>query len=323
MRRTIRRWVAPRLGLLVHHAPAEFSVPAVYARARPPADPPLISIVTPSFNQAHFLERTIDSVLGQDYPRLEYIVQDAASTDGTRELLQAYSGCLDWVAEPDGGQADGINRGFSRSSGEIMAYLNSDDLLLPGALAYVSRYFRAHPEVDALYGHRVLIDGDDMRIGSWIVPPHDEEILRWADFVPQETLFWRREIWERAGGALDVSFAYALDWDMLLRFADVGASIVRVPRFLGAFRIHDTQKTTAHHEVGAREVARLRQRTLGRTVTQEEVMAQVAGYLRRHLVSHGANRVREAVAWRRIDVPAYFQAPERRSPRSRANAPVR
>jgi glycosyltransferase involved in cell wall biosynthesis len=307
VRRAVRRWTTPRLGLLVHHEPMTLTVPAAYARERPLAEPPMITIVTPSFNQAHFLKRTINSVLGQQYPRLEYIVQDGASTDGTTELLGACSARVDWRSEPDEGQADGINRGFNRSTGEIMAYLNSDDLLLPGALMRVARFFRDHPEVDAIYGHRVLIDEDDQRIGSWIVPQHNDDVLRWADFVPQETLFWRREIWDRSGGAVDASFAYALDWDLLLRFVEAGARIVRIPRFLGAFRIHDAQKTTAHHTVGELEVARLRQRSLGREVTQEEVMERVAWYLRRHVMAHLAQGVREAVRPNRLDVLPYFE----------------
>jgi hypothetical protein len=108
-----------------------------------------------------------------------------------------------------------LNWGFRRITGEIMAYLNSDDLLIPGALHHVAEYFHRHPEVD--------IDHDPV----WVLPPHDNDVLSWADYVPQETLFWRRRIWDKIGGAFDESFDFALDWDLLLRFRDVGARLVR------------------------------------------------------------------------------------------------
>jgi glycosyltransferase involved in cell wall biosynthesis len=307
VRETARRWRTPRLGLLYHHDPAPLTVPSYYTRACVLADPPLISIATPSYNQAAYLGRTMASVLGQDYPRIEYVVQDAESSDETREVLEGWhDDRLSWFCEPDRGQADGINRGLRRTRGEIMAYLNSDDLLLPGALTAVGRFFAENPKVDAVYGHRVLIDENDDRIGSWIVPRHDDEALRWADYVPQETLFWRRSLWERVGGRIDDSFAYALDWDLLLRFLEVGARIERVPRFLGAFRVHAAQKTTANHDVGEREVALLRERSFGRPVTHDEVMEHLSRYLRRHVVAHGVQRARDALHPARMAVAPYF-----------------
>src|SRR5207302_369335 len=140
--------------------------------------------------------------------------------------------------------ANGLNVGFEHATGEIMAYLNSDDVLLPGALNYVANYFREHPEVDVVYGHRVVIDEYDQEIGRWVLPGHDDEVLSWADYVPQETLFWRRRIWEDAGGMIDESFRFAIDWDLLIRFRDAGARMARLPRFLGGFRVHPHQKTS-------------------------------------------------------------------------------
>ena len=99
--------------------------------------------------------------------------------------------------------------------------------------------------MDVVYGHRLMIDQTDGQIGAWVLPPHSDLALTLADFVPQETLFWRRRIWDEAGGFVDPRFGYALDWDLLLRFRDAGAKMVRFPRFLGAFRIHAEQKTTA------------------------------------------------------------------------------
>jgi glycosyltransferase involved in cell wall biosynthesis len=257
-----------------------------------PSPAPLISIVTPSFNQAHFLERTIQSVLNQDYPALEYIIRDGGSTDETLAVLDRYRDRLAHCAsQKDNGQAHALNLGFARAAGEIMAYLNSDDLLLPGALAYIAAYFAQHPEVDVVYGHRVVIDENDNEIGRWVLPPHDDKILRWADYIPQETLFWRRRIWERSGGALDESFRFALDWDLLLRFQGAGAKMVCLPRFLGAFRVHPAQKTSTQLEdVGAEEMARLRQRCLGRPVSWAEIGRGIGPYLAKSVIYHGLYR---------------------------------
>ena len=244
--------------------------------------------MTPSLNQAPFLARTIESVLNQEYSRLEYVIRDGASTDGTKELLEGFTReALICESAPDDGQADAINMGFRKTTGEIMAYLNSDDLLLPGCLNYVAGFFDEHPEVDVIYGHRVLIDDQDREIGRWVLPQHDSEVLQWVDYLPQETLFWRRRIWEKIGGSLDTSFKYAMDWDLILRFINEKAKFVRVPRFLGAFRVHENQKTTAASRAwGEPEVARLRERCQGRPVTPEEALWKVRGYLLRHVFLH-------------------------------------
>jgi glycosyltransferase involved in cell wall biosynthesis len=226
------------------------------------------------------------SVLEQHYPELEYIVQDGGSSDGTASILQRYGTRLSHCeCRSDAGQADGINRGFLHATGEIMAYLNADDLLLPGALRYVAAFFAGRPEVDVVYSHRVLIDEIEQEVGRWVLPPHDDEILSWSDYVPQETVFWRRRIWERVGGSMDESFRFALDWDLLLRFRAAGATFVRLPRFLAAFRVHPQQKTSAQMaEVGAREMDRLRERCHGRPVSPAEVALRTRRYLRRHLL---------------------------------------
>jgi hypothetical protein len=280
--------IRPRLGQLSHYAPRPLRLPEKYARLAAPPNPPRISIVTPSFNQAHLIERTIRSVLDQAYPNLEYIVQDGASTDGTAGVLARFDDRLcHWESKPDRGQTDAINRGFARATGDILAYLNSDDLLLPGALNAVARYFIEHPEIDAVYGHRILIDEQDREIGRWILPRHDDRVLSWADYVPQETLFWRRRAWDKVGARFDDTFHFAMDWDFLLRLRDAGARIARMPRFLGAFRIHQQQKTSAAMaDLGASEMARLRLRSLGYVPAPEEVHVHVAPYLARHMWCH-------------------------------------
>jgi glycosyltransferase involved in cell wall biosynthesis len=249
--------------------------------------------VTPSFGQGAFLERTLRSVLDQDYPRLEYIVQDGGSLDYSVAILERYRARLArCVSAPDRGQAHAVNLGFAGSTGEVMGYLNSDDLLLPGALHAVGAAFERHPEVDVVYGHRIVIDEEDREIGRWVLPTHDDVVLSWADYVPQETLFWRRRLWDRVGGHMDESFRFALDWDLLLRFRDAGARFLRLPRFLGCFRVHATQKTSARMEdLGLVEMARLRERCHGRAVTDDEIRGQVRPYLWRHLVRHKLYRL--------------------------------
>jgi GT2 family glycosyltransferase len=282
-----RYWLAylagVRIGTLYHHAPRPLELPRRYARTPLPPDPPTVSVVTPSFNQGRFLEQTLHSVLSQNYPRLEYVVQDGGSTDDSAAILARHGSRLaHWESAPDDGQARALNLGFRRTAGEVMAYLNADDLLLPGSLAYVADYFARHPEVDVVYGHRVLIDEEGGEIGRWVLPPHCDEVLSWADFVPQETLFWRRRAWERAGGTIDESFRFAMDWDLLLRFRDAGAKFIRLPRFLGAFRVHAAQKTQDLNAVGRDESARLRRRLHGRPVSDFEIMARTRGYVLRH-----------------------------------------
>jgi glycosyltransferase involved in cell wall biosynthesis/GT2 family glycosyltransferase len=285
-KKRLGRLLLPTAGVLRQHSPRPLAIRAGAATEVAPCPAPLISVVTPSYNQAAFLERTIRSVLSQNYPRLEYIVQDGGSSDATALVLRRFAASLThWESIPDHGQAHALNLGFRHTTGEIMAYLNSDDLLLPGSLAAVARFFAGHPDVDVVYSHRVIIDPDDQEVGRWVLPPHDNDILAWDDYVPQETLFWRRSIWERAGGRMDESFHFALDWDLLLRFRKAGARFVRLPRFLGAFRIHPQQKTSARFtELYYPEVRRLRERCHGRTIAREEVLRARRPYLRRQVL---------------------------------------
>lgn len=233
----------------------------------PDSQLPEFDIVTPSYNQDRFLESTMLSVLNQKYPKLRYHVQDGGSKDRSVEILRRYEGQLtSWETAKDRGQSDAIRQGFEKLSGapeDIMAWLNSDDLIAPRALRYVGEYFARHPDVDVVYGHRIVIDDFDQEIGRWFLPRHDPEVLEWIDYVPQETMFFRRRAWHAIGG-LDPSFQFALDWDLLTRFQQARARIVRLPYFLGAFRVHVEQKTSAViHTTGHEEMTRIRTRIHG------------------------------------------------------------
>ncbi len=245
---------------------------------------PRLAIVTPSFRSGRFLAETVTSVL-RESEDVDYVVQDGGSDDETQEILQQFAARLHACeSAPDNGQSHAIAKGFAKTTGaptDIMAWLNADDCYLSGALQFVRAYFARHPEVDVIYGNRVLIDEDSSEIGRWFLPSHDPCVLRLNDFVPQETLFWRRRIWDRVGG-VDTSLRFALDWDLLLRFAAAGAKIVHVPYFLACFRIHSQQKTSAQmHSVGQAEIDLLRQRTLGHILPPEKLARDP--HLRRYL----------------------------------------
>lgn len=290
-RRNASRWLrdmsAPRLVHLRQHAARPLLIPSSYYATDPPEPAPTISIVTPSLNQGGFLERTLYSVISQNYPALQYVVQDGGSTDGSIEILRRYARWLsNWTVEADEGQADALNRGFTHTSGEIMAYLNSDDLLLPGSLAYVARYFAQHRDVDVVYGHRVIINAEDAQVGVHVLPAHDDKTLSLFDFVPQETLFWRRGAWESAGGGFDTSFQFGLDWELLLRMRDSGAKMMRVPRFLGAFRVHNDQKTATSLAQYYVEANTLRARANGTALSEDQAFIRTAPYMRRHVAHH-------------------------------------
>jgi glycosyltransferase involved in cell wall biosynthesis len=223
-------------------------------------------LATPTLNQATFLEDTLRSVLGQGYRGLRYLVKDGGSTDDTLSLLRKYKGTgLRCYGGRDDGQAAAIAYAFSEGlegapDTELMGWINSDDCYAPGALRFVGAYFRDHPEVDVVYGHRIVIDADNREVGRWVLPPHRNQLLKWVDYVPQETLFWRRRIWDRSGG-INPCFHYAMDWDLLLRFQKAGAKVVRLPWFLGAFRVHDAQKTSScYTDCGRKEIRLIRER---------------------------------------------------------------
>ena|SRR5688572_8802528 len=280
------RWRRPRLGLLYQHRPVPLRVPDFYYKKKSGLNAPTISLVTPSLNQGQFLAAACESVLSQKYARLEYIVRDGKSIDGSHSVLRRFEDRITAIRiADDGGQAEALNLGFGESTGEIMAWLNADDILLPGSLDYVAGFFSRYPEIDLIYGHRVLIDECGLEIGRWILPPFDGEMLRWTDYVPQETMFWRRSLWEKSGGALDKSFTYALDWELLLRFMNHGARIRRVPRFLGGFRVHALQKTQANASTsGATEIALLLENLHGRKVSLEEVSSRTKLYFARSTI---------------------------------------
>lgn len=255
---------------------------------------PLVSVVTPSFNQSRYLEKTLRSVLHQSYALVEYLVIDGGSTDETAALLRRYRGAVDvLMSEPDRGQADALHKGFALASGDVLAWLNADDCYAsPEAIARVVAHFKSHPEVDVLFGRRVVVDAAGRFVSRWPRIRFHAETLRHVDFIPQECCFWRRSVWERAGACIDRSFDFAMDYELWLRFLACGARFLAVGDTIGLFRQHGEQKSQADwHDKGWPEVRRLHARE-GITLTPAEMETAFA----RHVFGAGW-RGRPRRAW--------------------------
>jgi len=205
----------------------------------------LVSIVTPSFNQALYLEATIRSVLEQDYPDLEYIIVDGGSRDGSVDMIKKYADRLAWwISEADKGQTDAINKGFARAKGEIFAWLNSDDTYRPGAVAEAVAFLRSWPEVGLVYGDANFIDENGRVIGRFPAAQTDYRRLRRGYVhIPQQAAFFRADLWRKVG-PLDPSFYFAMDYDLWVRIAKL-APIQYTPRTWANFRLHTHGKTIA------------------------------------------------------------------------------
>lgn len=254
-----------------------------------------ISVITPSFQQGGFIERTIESVLSQrgDF-QLEYLVVDGGSTDATLSVLRRYEGRLRWVSEPDRGQCDAINKGLRMTSGEVVAWLNSDDTYEPGALQAAVAALRGGARW--CHGECRIVDAHDREIRRGVTAYKNAQARRWSvrrllgrNFISQPATFFRRDLVE-AVGPLDEALHYAMDYDLWLRFARV-APPVFVPRPLAAFRWHGGSKTGARYRVGAWEAFRI----AGRHARGAERLA---------LPGHLARYAAQVAVYRALDLAA-------------------
>jgi glycosyltransferase involved in cell wall biosynthesis len=202
---------------------------------------PLVSIVTPSYNQASFLETTIRSVLDQDYPSVEYFVMDGGSNDESVDVIRKYAGQLSgWVSQKDHGQGDAINKGFARANGEIVAWLNSDDYYLPKAIDSAVKVFAQNPDAALVYGDMLAVDQNGQTLNILKYGQYSLDDLLCFQIIGQPAVFFRREAYEQAGG-LDVAFHYMLDHHLWIRIARE-AKIVYVPQTWAAARFHPDAK---------------------------------------------------------------------------------
>jgi glycosyltransferase involved in cell wall biosynthesis len=224
---------------------------------------PLISIVTPSYNQASYLEETIQSVLSQDNANLEYIIIDGGSTDGSVEIIKRYESKLSWwVSEPDLGQTDAINKGFERANGEIFAWLNSDDTYLPNAVHEAVTFLQKFQDVGMVYGDANLVDKDGDIIGKF--PARQTDYLRLRHgyvHIPQQSAFFRAALWKKVG-PLDPTFYFAMDYDLWVRLAKI-SNVQYHPRLWANFRLHRGTKSVTEDDRCWPEMLRVHQREGG------------------------------------------------------------
>lgn len=205
---------------------------------------PLVTVVTPSFNQANYLEDAIRSVLRQEYPNIEYLVIDGGSTDGSLEIIQRYEDRLAaWISEPDAGQAEAINKGLNRAAGNIVAWLNSDDVYLPGAVSQAVKALGAHPEAGMVYGDGIMV-GSDLRILDYhTYSPLDVVDLLSFEVLLQPSVFMRRDVLKEVG-YLNQGYHLILDHELWVRIA-TSRPIIHVPGFWALERTHQEAKTIA------------------------------------------------------------------------------
>ena len=213
---------------------------------------PKISVITPSYNQAQYLEETILSVLDQNYERLEFIVIDGGSTDQSVAVIRKYESRLAyWVSEKDYGQAHALNKGLAQAGGDIVAYLNSDDLYEAGAFAAVVSWFQQHPECEWLCGDtRMFGEQHETQIISAQVPKSAAHALSWAYAAPQPGMFWRRSLLSEG---FDERWRYCFDHELYVRLLLAGHRCEHLPQTLAAYRLHATSKTVAEGDLFDRE----------------------------------------------------------------------
>jgi glycosyltransferase involved in cell wall biosynthesis len=230
-----------------------------------PSAPPLVSIVTPSFNQGAFIAETVESVLSQDYSAVEYLVMDGGSTDGTLDVLRRFGDRVKWVSEPDRGQTDAINKGWRQATGDIIAWLNADDLYLPGALAQVAGFFQAHAGIDAVYGDCDYVDAGGRTLEPYPTRPYDYVTLVRAarNFIPQPATFLRRRVLDSVGYP-DESLHYVMDFDYWLRVG-LRHAVAYLPARLAATRLHAGAKSVTSGAGFGRELAGVYRRLFARS----------------------------------------------------------
>ena len=221
---------------------------------------PKLSIITPSFNQGEFLEATIQSVLNQKYPNLEYIIIDGGSTDESAQIIKKYESHLTyWVSEKDKGQTDAINKGILKSTGDILGWINSDDIYMPGAFNHVIRAFQTHSDCSVVHGDRILIDRHSNVVGWTFLPPFNP--MQYGFNVCSETAFWKRNAMDKVG-ILKTNLRFAMDLEFFCRLYSTG-SFIKLDEYLGCFRCYAENKSSTIGHIGREETDREWKRIFG------------------------------------------------------------
>ena len=253
---------------------------------------PKITVVTPSYQQAQFLETTILSVIGQCYPNLEYIVMDGGSTDGSTAIIERYEAHLAyWQSARDSGQSDAINQGFARATGDILCWLNSDDYYLPGTLRKIGRLLAAQVAQPALvYGSCFYFREADASGRILQARPFERELRRETDYIYQPSSFWTRALWEKTG-VLDSTQHFGFDWDWYIR-ASAHCEFLRLPEVLSAYRRHDAHKSGSGGEHRRAEILNVVRRhgSPGQIAAYEYATARWPAWERRAALTHSMRR---------------------------------
>lgn len=254
-------------------------LPATLADGRPW---PRVSVVTPSYNQAQFIEETIRSVLLQGYPNLEYVVIDGGSSDGSQDIIRKYEPWLVyWVSESDRGQAHAINKGWARATGDLFAYINSDDYYLKQGIAAAAREFLARPDVGMLYGTAMIVDERGKEVRAWKARPFDMKIMLTEDnIVPQPAAFFSAQALQRLGH-LDERMHMILDYELVIRIG-MHFPAVCLPGTLARFRDHSRSKTRSQFEKTARELIQFGSTFFAQEVARLDLQAVKAATLGRY-----------------------------------------
>jgi len=273
--------------------------------------PSKISIVTPSFNQGRFIEETIRSVLDQNYPNLEYLVIDGGSTDQTIDIIRKYEPQLSyWESEKDRGQVHAINKGLARATGDIFAYINSDDVYLPGALSKVAQYFEEHPSVEWVCGDtRMFGEGHKTEVVRTVTPKSAAHCLSWAYKAPQPGHFWKRELLDTG---FDETWRYDFDHDLYVRLLFAGHKCEHIPATFAGYRLHAASKTVAEIEAFDEEFDRSAEIYEGRLQGADRRWCRSTRFLRRSYAASESGNKAEGARWLIRALATYPEALTRR-----------
>jgi len=271
---------------------------------------PLLSVITPSYNHAQFLEANLCSVMSQQYPNIEHIVVDGNSTDGTIDILKQYKDRynLKWVSEPDRGQCHAVNKGIKMANGEWVIWLNSDDYFLPSAFEVFAETLADTPTADVIYANFLQLESENRRLTrKFSTPPSKHLHKHLYSFTGNHSMFLRRDFLSDIGG-IDEEYEYVMDAELLWRVLTSDGTIVHTPSFIAVRRLHDDAKSIKHSDDHAMEMSRLKQEVYGKTYIERlfpNVILQIVAalYLLLYYIRHNRQAAARSLAARMVEYP--------------------